>query len=184
MSNTSAVTPKLRRDTKILTASSEKFLSFDLEQTFSSAFILRLITAIPGFPDHDSSYLKTAFSILDTIIAHGNVVAQYRRQELEKLHEILVLAMIRREEPAAQSADVQISSNLDKAPNASIEHPEQVSATGTAATGLASSEEMLSIAGLLDWEPDVSGFGNDQLGGSWLWTDAMAQDLDFGGDLL
>lgn len=170
----------------MLTASSEKFLSFDLEQTFSSAFILRLITAIPGFPDHDSSYLKTAFSILDTMIAHGNVVAQYRRQELEKLHEILTLVMIRREEPTAPSADVQISSNLDKAPNPSIEHPEQVTttATGTAANGLASSEEILSIAGLLDWEPDVPGFGNDQLAGSWLWTDAMAQDLDFGGDLL
>lgn len=92
--------------------------------------------------------------------------------------------MIRREDPAAPSADVQTSSDLDKAPNPSNEQPEQVTATGTAANGLASSEEMLSIAGLLDWEPEVSGFGNDQLAGSWLWTDAMAQDLDFGGDLL
>ena len=112
------------------------------------------------------------------------MVAQYRKQELEKLHEILHLVQTQRKEPAAPNADVQILSSLNKVPKPSVEHPQQVTATGSAANGLASSEEMLSVAGLLDWEPDVSGFGNDQLAGSWLWTDAMAQDLDFSEDLL
>lgn len=143
-----------------------------------------LSTAIPGLPDHDSSYLETAFSILDTIVAHGNVVAQYRKQELAKLQEILQLVQTKRKEVAAPNADVQLLSNHNRVPRPSIDHPEEAAAPGGAANGLASSEEMLSIAGLLDWEPDVSVFGNDQLAGNWLWTDAIAQDLDFSEDLL
>lgn len=169
-------------DRRILTMSQETFLSFDLEQTFSSAFILTLMTAIPGLPDHDSSHLNTAFSILSTIIAHGNMVAQYRKEELEKLHEILHLVGIQTE--AACEENGHILSNISKDANTCSEHQEQGAATSSAANGLASSEEMLSIAGLLDWEPENSAFGNDQLTGSWLWTDAIGQDLDINGDLL
>ncbi|KAJ0124599.1 hypothetical protein J7T55_005938 [Diaporthe amygdali] len=162
----------------------ETFLSFDLEQTFSSGFILTLMTAIPGLPNHDSSYLDTAFSILSTIIAHGNMVALYRKEELEKLQEILHLVQTQTKEPPAPKAGGQPLSNVNRGLNPSTEHTERVTATGAAANGLASSEEMLSIAGLLDWEPEMSAYGNTQLSGSWLWTDAITQDLDFSGDLL
>lgn len=169
---------------RILTMSQETFLSFDLEQTFSSGFILTLMAAIPGLPNHDSSYLDTAFSILSTIIAHGNMVAQYRKEELEKLQEILHLVQTQTKESAALKAGGQLLSDVNRGSNPSTEHTERVTVTGAAANGLASSEEMLSIAGLLDWEPEMSAFGNTQLAGSWLWTDTITQDLDFGGDLL
>lgn len=142
------------------------------------------MTAIPGLADHDSSYLNTAFSILSTIIAHGNVVAQCRKEELEKLREILHLVEIQTKELAPAETHGQLSLHISRDPNAPTEHAERVTATGSGANGLASSEEMLSIAGLLDWEPDLSGFGNDQLAASWLWADAIAEDIDFTGDLL
>lgn len=70
----------------------EKFLPFDLEQTFSSAFVLTLMTAIPGLPDHDTSYMDTTSKILHTMIARDIVVAGFREGELEKQQEMLHLA--------------------------------------------------------------------------------------------
>lgn len=141
------------------------------------------MTAIPGLSCHDSSYLETTFSILTTIIAHGNMVAQYRKEELEKLQEMLHLVDIPTDETTAPKTNSQLLSNITRGLNTPTEHLERVPTTGSAANGLASSEEMLSIAGLLDWEPDISAFDNDQLAGSWLWTDGIAQDLDLDGDL-
>lgn len=112
------------------------------------------------------------------------MVAQFRKEELEKLQEILHLVQTQTQEPTAPKTDGQLLSNTNRGLNPSTELQEQVTAPDGGPSGLASSEEMLSIAGLLDWEPDVSAFGNDQLAGSWLWTDTIAQDLDFSGDLL
>lgn len=142
------------------------------------------MAAIPGLSDHDGSYLNTAFSILSTIIAHGNTVAQYRKEELEKLQEILHLVEIHNEETAGPKTNQKLSSNNTRDLNLPAERPERIAETGSAANGLASSEEMLSIAGMLDWEPDISTFHNDQLAGSWLWVDAIAEDLGLNGDLL
>lgn len=142
------------------------------------------MSAIPGISDHDGSQLDSAFSILSTIIAHGNMVAQYRKEELEKLQEILHLVQIQNEEPALPKTGNKLASNNTRGLSLPAEHLERVAATGSAANGLASSEEMLSIAGLLDWEPDISTFRNDQLEGSWLWIDAMTEDLGLNGDPL
>lgn len=142
------------------------------------------MTAIPGFSDHDDSYLNTAYSILSTIIAHGNMVAQYRKEELEKLQEILHLMEIRNEETAVPKTNHKLASDNRRDLSLPAEPPERIAATGSTANGLASSEEMLSIAGLLDWEPDISTFHNDQITGSWLWVDAIAEDLGLDGDLL
>ncbi|RHZ66765.1 putative C6 transcription factor [Aspergillus thermomutatus] len=82
------------RSLKILTALRdqnilESFLPFDLENLFSSFFILSLISAIlPGtLPDH--SYREMGFSLLDEMIARGNRVAQLRRSEIELLEELV-----------------------------------------------------------------------------------------------
>jgi hypothetical protein len=74
----------------------ESFLPFDLENLFSSFFILSLISAVlPGtLPDH--SYRDMGFSLLDEMIARGNRVAQLRRSEIELLEE-LVQPLIRPE---------------------------------------------------------------------------------------
>lgn len=89
------------RSLKILTALRdqnllESFLPFDLENLFSSFFILSLISAVlPGtLPDH--SYRDMGFSLLDEMIARGNRVAQLRRSEIELLEE-LVQPLIRPE---------------------------------------------------------------------------------------
>lgn len=142
------------------------------------------MTAIPGLSGHDSSYLNTAFSILSTIIAHGNMVAQCRKEELEKLQEILHIVETQTKGAASSKTNGQVLPSISRDANPSTELPERVDATGSMTNGLASSEEMLSIAGLLDWEPDISSFSNDEVAGSWLWTDAITQDLDFNGDLL
>lgn len=142
------------------------------------------MTATPGLSGHDGSYLNTAFSILSTIIAHGNMVAQYRMEELEKLQEILHLVEIHNEETAGPKTNHKPSSNNSRDLSIPAEYAERIAETGSTANGLASSEEMLSIAGLLDWEPEISTFHNDQLAGSWLWVDAIAENLGLDGDLL
>lgn len=96
---------------------------------------------------------------------------------------MLHLVDIPTDETKAPRTNSQLLSNITRGLNTTTEHLERVPTTGSAANGLASSEEMLSIAGLLDWEPDISAFDNDQLAGSWLWTDGIAQDLDLNGDL-
>ncbi|GIC86025.1 putative C6 transcription factor [Aspergillus udagawae] len=98
-----ACTESALRSLKILTALRdqnllETFLPFDLENLFSSFFILSLISAVlPGsIPDH--SYRDMGFSLLDEMIARGNRVAQLRRSEIELLEE-LVQPLIRPETP-------------------------------------------------------------------------------------
>ncbi|KAF4881516.1 Proline utilization trans-activator [Colletotrichum fructicola] len=162
----------------------ETFLPFDLEQTFSSAFVLTLMTSIPGLPDREGNHLKDAFEILDMMIARGNVVARFRREELEKLQEILRLTQSRIERPVTASERNEghlMMNSIGGSDDGLLQ--DRGPPTGSTANGLAS-EQMLSIAGLLDWEPNMSTFGDDQLAGSWLWTDTITQDFDFGGGLL
>ncbi|OHW94686.1 C6 transcription factor [Colletotrichum incanum] len=170
----------------------ESFLPFDLEQTFSAGVVLTLMTAVPGLPSHDSSYTKTASSIMDTMITRGNIVARYRKEELEKLQEMLRLAQARHHAPsiAMNSGNntnlahdnIQLSLQNDNVSRdlSTEQSAERGPATGSTANGLAS-EQMLSIAGLLDWEPNMTAFGEDQLAGNWLWTDSIAPDFDFSG---
>ncbi|SCN79636.1 related to positive activator of transcription [Fusarium fujikuroi] len=73
-------------------ASHELFLPFDLDHAFSAGFVLALISAIQPFPDpaSESSFQLTR-NILDALIAGGNLPARFRRQELERLHDMLHL---------------------------------------------------------------------------------------------
>ncbi|KAB8235289.1 putative C6 transcription factor [Aspergillus alliaceus] len=67
----------------------ETFLPFDLENLFSSFFILSLVSAI--LPDIilDPSYRDMGFSLLDDMIARGNCVAQLRKSEIVQLEELV-----------------------------------------------------------------------------------------------
>ncbi|KAF0320884.1 C6 transcription factor [Colletotrichum asianum] len=118
------------------------------------------------------------------MIARGNVVARFRREELEKLQEILRLIQSRFERPVAASErnEGHLMMNSGGGSDDGLLQ-DRDPATGSTANGLAS-EQMLSIAGLLDWEPNMSTFGDDQLAGSWLWTDTITQEFDFGVGLL
>ncbi|KAI8257858.1 Proline utilization trans-activator [Colletotrichum sp. SAR11_239] len=137
-----------------------------------------------GLPDREGNHLKDAFEILDTMIARGNVVARFRREELEKLQEILRLTQSQIEKPVAASERNEGHLMMNSGGGSDDELlQDRGPPTGSTANGLAS-EQMLSIAGLLDWEPNTSTFGDDQLAGSWLWTDTITQDFDFGEGLL
>ncbi|KAE8335674.1 hypothetical protein BDV24DRAFT_171115 [Aspergillus arachidicola] len=76
------------RDQNLL-GTPETFLPFDLENLFSSFFILSLIAAI--LPDiiPDPSYRDMGFSLLDDMIARGNRVAQLRKSEIVQLEELV-----------------------------------------------------------------------------------------------
>ncbi|KKK24020.1 hypothetical protein AOCH_002780 [Aspergillus ochraceoroseus] len=67
----------------------ETFLPFDLENLFSSSFILTLISAI--IPDilPDTNYRDLGFSLLDEMISRGNRVAHLRKSEIELLEELV-----------------------------------------------------------------------------------------------
>ncbi|KAJ3940888.1 uncharacterized protein N0V96_008761 [Colletotrichum fioriniae] len=169
------------------------FPPFDLEQAFSSAFVLTLMTSMPGLSERDNNYMQTTTDILDTMIARGNVVARCRKEELEKLQEMLCVAQRQLHAPLPVAGDG--SSSMQATDQSSLrihtgdalfmtEQPAEAGpATGSTTNGLAS-EQMLSIAGLLDWEPNMAAFDDDQLAGSWLWSEAIAPDFDFSGGLL
>ncbi|EXF74544.1 hypothetical protein CFIO01_11795 [Colletotrichum fioriniae PJ7] len=171
----------------------ESFLPFDLEQAFSSAFVLTLMTSMPGLSERENNYMQITTDILDTMIARGNVVARCRKEELEKLQEMLCLAQRHLYAPLPVAGDGSGSMQAtDQSPlrihagaaSFMTEQPAEAGpATGSTTNGLAS-EQMLSIAGLLDWEPNMAAFDDDQLAGSWLWSEAIAPDFDFSGGLL
>ncbi|KAL6884752.1 fungal-specific transcription factor domain-containing protein [Trichoderma evansii] len=80
----------------------ELFLPFDLDHTFSAGFVLALISAIQPFPDATDSYFETTMHLLDSLIAGGNLPARFRRQELERFHEMLHL--MNQQDDKSQSA--------------------------------------------------------------------------------
>lgn len=78
-----------RKCSDALLTLAETFLPFDLENLFSAAFVLSMVSAIlPGtLPDH--SYRDMSFSLLDDMVARGNRVAQFRKSEIELLEELV-----------------------------------------------------------------------------------------------
>lgn len=68
----------------------ENFLPFNLENAFSSAFVLGVIDAIlPGLVP-DQGYVELTNEILDEMISRGNKVAKIRKNELELLMKLLL----------------------------------------------------------------------------------------------
>jgi hypothetical protein len=133
----------------------EIFLPFDLEQIFSSGFIITLISAIHPFPNAvDGSGFDKSLNLLDTLIANGNIPARFRREELVRLHEMLLLVSQQEINPEDVGGDV-----LD--PSNAMPHS-------------MSPNQILSIANLLDSYPDLDsivGVGTE----GWLWeTDTAA----------
>lgn len=60
-----------------------------METVFSSAFLLYVIDAVsPGFVP-DQSWLATAHSIFDMMIARGSPAAPLRKRELQRLQQIM-----------------------------------------------------------------------------------------------
>ncbi|RSM12575.1 hypothetical protein CEP52_002340 [Fusarium oligoseptatum] len=130
----------------------EIFLPFDLEQIFSSGFIITLISAIHPFPNAvDEAGFDKSINLLDTLIANGNIPARFRREELVRLHEMLLLVSQQEINPEDVGLDPSQAMPHSMSPN-----------------------QILSIANLLDSYPDLDsivGVGTE----GWLWeTDTAA----------
>ena len=67
----------------------EAFLPFQLEDAFSSAFILYLIRTISPTLIHEPNWSEDVQSILDKMISKGSVVAPLRKAELGQLEHIM-----------------------------------------------------------------------------------------------
>ncbi|CVL08360.1 related to positive activator of transcription [Fusarium mangiferae] len=124
----------------------ELFLPFDLDHAFSAGFVLALISAIQPFPDAASeSSFELTRNILDALIAGGNLPARFRRQELERLHDMLHLIEQRDIVPLLQGqADIPVLGEQGISPN-----------------------QILNVASLLDGHTNL-GADLDDVNG-WLW---------------
>ncbi|KAF4496127.1 hypothetical protein FAGAP_7717 [Fusarium agapanthi] len=127
----------------------ELFLPFDLDHASSAGFVLALISAMQPFPDAagESSFELTR-NILDALIAGGNLPAQFRRQELERLHDMLHLIEQRDIMPRLQDKEngrISVLGEQGISPN-----------------------QILNVASLLDGQTNLGVDLNDDVNG-WLW---------------
>ncbi|KAI0539141.1 fungal-specific transcription factor domain-containing protein [Xylaria digitata] len=126
----------------------ESFLPFDLESTFSSAFVLSLMAALPTCPLEDTADVDASFYLLNQMIAKGNVIAEFRREDLEQLINLLHLleAEISQQGPLATMV----------VPVSNAAHYDQTLPTRLGDVGTFNdlySDQMLSLAGLLELDP-------------------------------
>ncbi|PYH88464.1 C6 transcription factor [Aspergillus ellipticus CBS 707.79] len=150
----------------------ETFLPFDLENLFSSSFILSLISAILPDTLPDPSYRDMGASLLNAMIDRGNRVAQLRKSEIELLEELIRPLVQRQADPGSYRL----------ATPASQEGVSEVPGIGAAALppppGMSEQEDELPV----DWR----GFGlslgymisaTDQLSANNLVLDAEREGL-------
>lgn len=67
----------------------EAFLPFQLEDAFSSAFILHLVRTVSPSLLQDDSWSDNVASIMDKMISKGSIVAPLRKVELAQLEHIM-----------------------------------------------------------------------------------------------
>ncbi|KAI0914528.1 fungal-specific transcription factor domain-containing protein [Ustulina deusta] len=141
----------------------ENFLPFDLESTFSSAFVLSLMAALPACPFEGTTDIDASFYLLNQMVTKGNVIAEFRREDLEQLIDLLHLVgvEISQENPPVTNAAVTIP--MSNAADYDQTLPDQLGGIDTF-NGL-SPEQMLSLAGLLELDPAF-----DHVDEQWLWV--------------
>lgn len=148
----------------------ESFLSFDLEHTFSAAFILIMMAmTLPGMSEVPNLINKT-YRILDDMVAQGNVIATFRRTELEVLSSFARKATSIVEALPAGRTRSHVETMFSEHPN---QAPREGTATRTDQLSFdimdgPSPSQLLSIAQLmpLGTESTVS---DDTWLDSWLW---------------
>ncbi|KAL4880748.1 hypothetical protein BJY04DRAFT_207920 [Aspergillus karnatakaensis] len=68
----------------------DSFLPFDLESTFVSSVVLLLAPAIDAaLLESRKPWLHKSYVILDDMISRGNLIAQFRKSELEQMSDLL-----------------------------------------------------------------------------------------------
>ncbi|KAI1362522.1 fungal-specific transcription factor domain-containing protein [Xylaria arbuscula] len=139
----------------------ENFLPFDLESTFSSAFVLSLMAALPACPLEDTADVDASFFLLNQMVAKGNIIAEFRRQDLEHLINLLHLvgAEISQRNSLGTNAIPPVSGGAEYDQTL----PSHIDDVG--AFNDLSPEQMLSLAGLLELDPTF-----DHVDEQWLWA--------------
>ncbi|CAH0052334.1 unnamed protein product [Clonostachys solani] len=135
----------------------ETFLPFDLDHAFSASFVLSLVSAIQPFPNTiGDSYMETTTMLLDSLTASGNVSARFRQEELQRLHDMLLLV----------SQDPDQANALEQDTSGVVNVPLMLQGV--------SPNQMLSVASLLETYPgfDVS---PDAAENRWLWEGEMPE---------
>lgn len=132
------------------------FLPFDLDIAFSAGFVLALISSIHPAPDSVPHSTKATFTILDALVDGGNAPARFRRQEFQRLNEMLCIL---------QEKDSMHSQIISPEQFAIVPGEEFIHGV--------SPGEVLNVASLLDLCPGV----DDATGVGWLWLDEE-QDLE------
>lgn len=157
------------------------FVPFDLESTFACAFVLSLMSTLPSVPAQDIFYVDKSFAILNYMIQRGNRVAEYRKGELENLFGFLE-ALRNNPEQADHVGHgdntiepVQTSEIIAPRTDNALLHPsgpgvDALQSTLAPLNGL-SPDTMLSIAGLLDWQPPEDEFLKYPSSMDWLWME-------------
>lgn len=92
----------------------DSFLPFDLESLFSAAFIVTMASAIiPSMMPDVASFKATSYRILDYLIRKGNIPAQFRKQELLCLDEMILPLLHHSDQGLSQQAQ----DNNEQVPN-------------------------------------------------------------------
>ncbi|TGJ86080.1 hypothetical protein E0Z10_g2710 [Xylaria hypoxylon] len=125
-----------------------KFSTIDLESTFSSAFVLSLMAALPTCPLEDTTDVDAGFHLLNQMIAKGNVIAEFRREDLEQLINLLHLLGV---EISQQNSLATNAIPVSNAADCAQTLPTQLGDVGT--FNDIYSDQMLSLAGLLELDP-------------------------------
>ncbi|KAL6238681.1 hypothetical protein BDW75DRAFT_246760 [Aspergillus navahoensis] len=92
----------------------DSFLPFDLESTFVSSVVLLMAPAIDcTLLESRRPWLHKSYLILDDMISRGNLIAQYRKTELEQTSALMYqLAPDRQPEDASKGKELELSSPL------------------------------------------------------------------------
>ena len=163
--------------------STEHFLPFDLENAFSSAFVLIVASVI--LPSSFSTqvmvgeleYRNAAFSILDDMIYRGSVPAKHRKMDLEQLNQMVV--SIRQKErlhiPTRRSTNTDKSTDAQNLNNPSaigspVEETKagwQLNCNNPYTWQPAQMDSIAQALGSYSGGADMNDFSMDQ----WLWND-------------
>lgn len=98
----------------------EAFLPFQLEDAFSSAFLLHLLRTVAPSPLHDDSWCDNIQCILDKMISKGSLEAPLRKLELSQLEHIMTPLT-----PGGGDPMTPPPTNNDQENNATRGNPEQ-----------------------------------------------------------
>lgn len=122
--------------------------------------------------EHDS-LLATAFQLLDAMVAKGNVVAGKRKHELEMLLEALRLVQLETGPDSTLEDQTRLDSEATAVTNlGGCPAPEESGLDVLGTVNGLSPDHMLSIAGLLDWDPELPTPYDGHPMAGWLWAES------------